>query len=550
MLHSDRQTATVGDIVSAFLYHHGVSTAFGVISVDNLPMLDALGRDEQTRFIPCRGEAGAVNMADAYARVSGRLGVAFTSTGISAANAIGSLLEAQSACTPLLHLTSQPDTSYLYRSSDYLHQTHAQSAMLQTVCKATFRVQSANTALATFKQAARIALTAPMGPVSVEIPIDIQYSETTWPDDFTPLSLPVAHPNEATLDQIAERLFRCHRPMLWLGGGARSAAMQVLRLVEMGFGIVTSVQGRGILPESDPRSLGAFHSQDSVERFYEDCDAMIVVGSRLRSNETLQHTLQLPRPLFQIDIDPLAHNRSYQVDGFICGDSTLALAGLVERLRGRLKIGRQFHNDLAVARTVAEKLLRADLGPYADFVEALQNTAGQRFIWVRDTTISNSSWGNRLFRIYDARAGVHAVAGGIGQGLPMAIGAAMVTPERKVLALTGDGGLALNLGELATAVQEQANIILIVMNDRSYGAIKNIQDIHYGGRRYYTDIQPPNFAQLAAAVNMRYLQLDKTDQAHPILQQAFSESGPVLLEVDMNSIGSFAKTFIDPPIRK
>ena len=199
---------------------------------------------------------------------------------------------------------------------------------------------------------------------------------------------------------------------------------------------------------------------------------MVVVGSRLRSNETLKYTLKLPRPLFQIDVDPLAHNRNYPVDGFICSDAELALTGLADRLRGQLTVGRQYHNDLAVARAVAEKLLQADIGPYAQLVEALQNAIGKRlggrFIWVRDITISNSTWGNRLLKLVDPRAGVHAVGGGIGQGLPMAIGAALTAPDRKVIALVGDGGVALSLGELATAVQERTDILLIVMNDRGY----------------------------------------------------------------------------------
>ena len=131
MLYSDRQTATVGDIISAFLHRCGVSTAFGVISIHNMPILDAIGRDEQIRFIPCRGEAGAVNMADAYARVSGGLGVVVTSTGTGAGNGAGALVEAQTAGTPLLHLTGQIETAYLDRNQAYLHEARDQLTMLK-----------------------------------------------------------------------------------------------------------------------------------------------------------------------------------------------------------------------------------------------------------------------------------------------------------------------------------------------------------------------------------------------------------------------------------
>jgi acetolactate synthase-1/2/3 large subunit len=548
--HSGRPSATVGDVVAHFLHRCGVTAVFGVISEHNMALLDALGRGGELRFIPSRGEAGAVNMADAYARVGGGLGVAVTSTGSGAANAAGALLEARTAGTALLHLTGQISTPYLDRSKAYLHEAQDQPGMLKSLGKAAFRVWSVETVLATLKHAVQIACTAPAGPVSVEIPIDIQRAELRWPGDFTPLAVLPQIPDPAALDEMAQRLQRCRRPMLWLGGGARGAMTEARYLIELGFGAVSSVQGRGIIAEDDPRSLGAFQLHDSVERFYSSCDAMLVVGSRLRSNETLDYTLQLPQPLLQIDVDPLACNRNYAVEHFVCGDSALALAGLAERLYGRLRTGRQFHNDLGVARAVAEKMLRADLGPYSTLVDALQQAAGKDFVWVRDVTLSNTTWGSRLLKIFTPQAGVHALSDGIGQGLPMAIGAAVAAAGRRVLALVGDGGLALNLGELSSAVQERSDIVLIVMNDRGYGVIRNIQDLHYGGRRYYADLHTPNFAQLAAAVGMRYLLLDSIDQVRQQIERAFTAAGPVLLEVDMQRIGPFARTFAGPAQRR
>ena len=481
-------STTVGELIVAFLEHCGVTTAFGVISIHNMPILDACGRRGKIRFVSSRGEAGAVNMADGYARAVVGLGVAVTSTGTGAGNAAGALIEAQTASTPLLHLTGQIESAYLDSNSGYIHEARDQLGMLKAVSKAAFRVRSAQTALATVRAAVRLALTPPCGPVSVEIPIDIQQATVSWPTDLRPALIPQVHLDEQAVERLAARLTACKRPMLWLGGGARHAGSAVARLADLGLGIVTSTQGRGVMREDDPRTLAAFNMQPPVEAFYQSCDAMLVVGSRLRGNETLKYTLKLPRPLWQIDIDLQAENRSYAVDDFICSDSALALGALADHLSGRIAVDPQFQDDLAAAAAAARQLVRDSLGPYDLFVAALQQALGEAFIWVRDITLSNSIWGNRLLAVFESRAGIHAVGGGIGQGLPMAIGAALARSSVKTLALVGDGGLQLCLSELATAVQERVHLVLIVMNDGGYGVIKNIQDAHYGGRHYYVDV--------------------------------------------------------------
>ena len=201
------------------------------------------------------------------------------------------------------------------------------------------------------------------------------------------------------------------------------------RLADLGFGIVTSVQGRGVFPETDARSLGAFNLQPPVEAFYETCDAMVVVGSRLRSNETLSYTLDLPRPLIQIDADSLAAGRSYPVDQFIRGDAPEALDLLADRLEPVFRPDHSFHGDLKQARDAAEKGLRASLGPYGEVLDAVLEAAPKDLVWVRDITLSNTTWGNRLPPLGGPRSGVHALGGGIGQGLPMAIGAALSVNE-------------------------------------------------------------------------------------------------------------------------
>ncbi|MEB5074332.1 thiamine pyrophosphate-binding protein, partial [Pseudomonas aeruginosa] len=174
---------TVGAAIAAFLEQCEVKAAFGVISIHNMPILDAFASRGNIRFVMARGEAGAANMADAYARTSGGLGVCLTSTGTAAGNAAGALVEALTAGTPLLHLTGQIETPYLDRSLAYIHEAPDQLSMLKAISKAAFRVRSVDTAISTLKLAVQTALTAPAGPVSVEIPIDIQSALINLPAD-------------------------------------------------------------------------------------------------------------------------------------------------------------------------------------------------------------------------------------------------------------------------------------------------------------------------------------------------------------------------------
>jgi len=551
---------TVGELVAAFLESNGVRAAFGVISIHNMPILDAFGRrateaatkgrPAPIRFVPARSEPGAVNMADAYARVSGGLGVAVTSTGTAAGNACGAMVEALTAGTPVLHLTGQIEVPYLDRDLAYIHEAPEQLDMLRAVSKAAYRVRSAETALGTLREAIRVALTPPYGPVSVEIPIDIQATEIDAPPSLAPVEVALPQPTAADLDALAERLARAKRPLLWLGGGARHAGAGVKRLLDLGFGVVTSVQGRGIVPEDHPMSLGAFNLYEPVEKFYGTCDAMLVVGSRLRGNETLKYKLKLPRPLYRVDADPQSEGRCYTDDFFVAGDSAAALNGLADRLQGRMKPDAAFGRDLAATREAAEKIVRDGLGPYDRLLAELQRAAGRDFVWVRDVTVSNSTWGNRSLRISGPRDGVHALGGGIGQGVQMAIGAALAAGDRKTLCLVGDGGLQVNIGELATLVQEKANVLVLLMNDRGYGVIRNIQDAQYGGRRYYADLHTPNFEQLAQSIALPFHRVRDLGALGATLRDALAQSGPAVVEIDMTAIGPFAQQFSGPPVRK
>ncbi len=537
----------VGDAIARALADIGVTTVFGVISIHNMPILDAIARHRRIVFVPARGEAGAMNMADAYARVSRSLGVVITSTGTAAGNAAGSQVEALTAGSSVLHITTQVDREFVDRDRAAIHDVPRQPDMLKAISKSYHRIWEPAAAIDTLLAAARDALTAPMGPVTLEIPVDVQRTEIpTRPLNGLP-EVVRRTPDPAQLDALADRIRGARRPMLWLGGGARDAADAATTLVERGFAAVTSTNGRAVVPEGHARSLGAFNMTPAAMEIYARADLLIVVGSRLRGNETQNNGMKLP-PIVQIDAEPGQAARNYPVDQFILGDSRLALEGIVARLPNMPDIDEAFLADIAPARAKSEAALLAGLGPYTSLAGVLServHSAGHP--WVRDVTVSNSTFGNRYVRLKAPHLGVHALGGGIGQGIAMGIGASMANIAAKTITLLGDGGAQLMIGELATAVEMQAEIVFVLMNDKGYGVIRNIQDAQYGGRRVYADILTPNFALLCQSVGLPHQRISDLAEFEAALDGAIAASGPRMIEIDMGAIGPFSQSFAGPP---
>lgn len=536
----------VGDAIARALADIGVATVFGVISIHNMPILDAIARHGRIRFVPARGEAGAMNMADSYARVSRSLGVCISSTGTAAGNAAGSQVEALTAGSPVLHITTQVDREFVDRDRAAIHDVPRQPDMLKAISKAYLRIWEPSAAVETLLSAVRQALMAPTGPVTLEIPVDVQRLKIQRRDVGMP-DIPRVVPESSQLDALAARVLKAKRPLLWLGGGSRNAAAAALELVDRGFGAVTSTQGRAVVPEGHPRNLGAFNMTRDAEAIYARADLMIVIGSRLRGNETKNNRMTLP-PLVQVDADPLQSGRNYPVEQFVCGEARLVLEGLLQRLPKQLDTDSAFLAEIAPARGQSEAALRDNLGPYGALADTLsRRVSGNGHPWVRDVTISNSTFGNRYVRLAAPHLGVHALGGGIGQGIAMGIGAAMTGVEAKTITLLGDGGSQLMLGELATAVEMQANMVFVLMNDQGYGVIRNIQDAQYGGRKVYSNILTPDFAHVCKAFGLPHETVRRIEDIDAALDRAMAVTGPSLIEIDMVAIGPFRQSFAGPP---
>lgn len=560
---SDTQSPTTyrngGELLADILSEAGVDTVFGIISVHNLPLVEAVS--SRLRFVPVRHEAAAVNAADGYARASGTLGCALTSTGTGAGNAAGSLIESLSSATSVLHVTGQIQSRYLGSGRGFIHETRDQKGMLDAVSRAAFTITEADDAAPVLRRAAALAVDAVGGPVSVEWPIDLQFAPTTDTGDsvdgadsavsaaVAALPEPVAPrvPDTDELEAALKLLSSARRPLLWLGGGAtgREARDLAVRLAESwGAGVVTSNSGRGAVPEDHDLCIGNYAASPAGRGLLAEADCLLTVGTHFRSNETSDYTVEIPRLHVQVDQDAAAIGRVYPAQAGVHGDAAEVLGYLVDN-RAALRSDKDWRRRVTAAREECRSRQRDGLGDHAAFADALRDILPDGSPVARDVTIASSSWGNRLLPMPTPGVNIFPRGGGIGQGLAMALGAAAAVPDQPVVSICGDGGLAVHLGEMLTLAQENPWLVLLVFNDGGYGVLRNMQD-SMGNDRTGVDLATPDFRMLAAACGLDYARISSPDEVHGVLADAVALTSAVVVEVDLAAYGDMPAPFTPP----
>ncbi len=542
---------TTADAVVKELVRAGVETAFGIVSIHNMPIYDAILREGSIKLICSRGESGAVNMADGYARATGKLGVVITSTGTGAGNAAGSLVEAWAAGVPLLHLTGEVASPYLGTGRGYIHECKDQLSMMSGACKNAVRLRKPEQTAAVVRKAIQEALTAPTGPVSLEIPIDFQSAiiEDLSLEGMQPA---VSGPSAADFipEQAVTKMAKARRPVIWAGGGVitANASEELQKLAELlGAAVITSQSGKGAIPEDHDQCIGHFAAYESTKEFLRKADLLISVGVRFRGNETSNWKVPVPQEHIAIDADWQAINRNYQATFGLVGDAKEMLAALVQRLEEKsVSAAPSYIEETRSLRNEVRAQLRATLGPYEQFVDGMRDILPRDTILVRDVTVQANVWGSRLFEIYEPRTSIHASGGGIGQGLPTAIGAQVGCPDQTVVLMAGDGGFMVNVGEMVTAAEENLPIIIVLFDDSGYGVLRNIQDAAYG-RQVAVDLLSPDFVKLAESMHYEAVRIGSGDEFVSELKKAKERRKPSMIVVDMEAVGPMAKPFGGPP---
>ncbi|MBT2207866.1 thiamine pyrophosphate-binding protein [Actinomadura sp. NEAU-AAG7] len=532
-----------GDLVAEALLALGVEHVFGVASVHNLPILDAIRRHNGPHHgitvVNVRHEQGAVHAADGYARVTGRLGVALASTGPGTANAMGGLFEAHFAGSRVLLITGQIESRFYGRAKGYLHEAEQQLTMLRTLTRESWTVRRAEDIADTVVAAGRAAGTGAPRPTAVEIPVDLQYASV--PESLTVSGpAPDVHPvpPEDRLRAAADLLAGAKRPLIWAGGGVLSGGAwpELRHLVDrLEIPVVTSVQGRGALPEDHPLCLGALVTTPPLREVVESADVVLAVGARFQMYTTDAWRLRLTDKLIHADADTSVFGRTYPPAVALHGDARATLRALDERVATCDAAADWVPGAREAAARAREASLEA-LGPdHRAIVDVVRRVLPRTGVVVRDSTVPAYAWGDRLLPILAARTSLHPASAAIGPGLPLGIGAAIGSGERTVV-IHGDGGIMLSIGELSTLAQADAPVTVCVFNDQGYGVLRDVQRATFDGARNDVDLHTPDFVALAAAMGVRGEKVTDVAGFDRALTRSVAGPGPYLIEIDLTAL--------------
>ena len=527
---------TGGQAVVEVLVALGVERVFGVASVHNLAIADAISRDGRIVWHPTRHEQGAVHAADGAARATGRLAVAVVSTGPGTANAMGGIYEAAFASSRVLVLTGQVDSPLLGRGDGALHEADRQADMLRSLCRRVWTVRTRAEVPAAVASVATDILTGRPKPGAVEIPFDLQMA--VHDDQPVVLDLPAPLAPAAEEVEAGARLLRDARRPLVIGGGGvptSGAEVELTALAErLGAPVLTSANGRGSIREDHDLALGPNIEQAVMARTIADADVVLAAGTRFQQMAPVQQSLRFPGRLVHVDADPTVIGRIHPTDVAVLGDAKASLAALHGALGdGESVADEDFVADALGARRRIEATAREGVGPdVGRIMDAIRSRIPDDALVVKDATIAAYVWGNRCLPVLAQRTTMQPTANGIGPGLPMAIGAAAATRRPTVL-INGDGGLMLSIGELATAAELQLPLVACVFNDRGYGVLRWLQDVTYGGRQSAVDLATPDFAGVARAMGLEAETVTDPDAFVTTFTKAVASGVPWLIEVDL-----------------
>jgi thiamine pyrophosphate-dependent acetolactate synthase large subunit-like protein len=499
--------ATGAQLLVQMLRKAGVDVCFGLPGVHNLALWETL-RESPIRLVGVRHEQTAAYAADGYARATGRLGVALTTTGPGAANTLGAVGEAWASRSPVLVIATDIPSA-LRRPGTYrgvLHETTDQAAMFAPVTKSTHRALLPELVAPAAAAALAEAVTPPFRPVYLEVATDLLGVEVAG-EAAAPPDRPVPTANGEVDDAVA-RLATAERPLLWAGGGARGAGGAVARLAErIAAPVLTTYGAAGVLPPSHPCLVGLPPHVEPAGTLWDAADVVVAIGSDLDGVQTQNFTMPQPPSLVAINLDAADAAKNYRVDHLLEGDAARLTATLAERLEARDgldALAQRLHEVRAEAcAQLDERALR--------FLDAMRFALPEDAVVVADMCIPGYWLAGFLTPAAPRRLQIPLGWGTLGYAFPAAVGAALAGGGPTV-AVAGDGGFLFACGELATVAQERIPLTTVIVDDGGYGMLRYDQDMAHA-ERYGVDLHTPDFAAVAGAFGVKAETVDGLDDA-------------------------------------
>jgi len=539
------------DVLIKCLLQEDAQFIFGIPGAQPLGITDAIhrfGRREGLDFIMTRHEQAAAHMADTFSRLTGKPGVCLGTVGPGAVDLVPGVYEAFVNSIPILVLTCQNQTWRSYPDHGSTQGCN-QIDLFRPITKWSAVVSHWSRIAPLVQEAYRMALTGRPGPVHLDLPVDVLFDEGDEeqvrilpPARYRPTSPAGVDPE--LVRQAADMLAHAKMPLIYAGGGVlrAGASQEILRLAEfLGCPVTTSVTARGAIPEDDPRSLISIGFGGLAAR--NQADVVLVLGCRLGAFDMWAKPPIWGQPdqqkIIQVDTAPetLAENR--ETDVAILGDARVAVRDIRVALEGMAE-PRSENPALAQYRAAQvgwlqnfENLAKSD----GAAIHPLRVVKEAATFFPRDAICvtdggNTTIWTHYLTRIYEPGSCLWAGDSGMGGGgLPKAIAAKLVCPQRPVYAICGDGFFMMNVQELETAVRLGTNIVMVVNNDRAYGMIKAGQDAALGQRYIGVDFADVRYDRMAEAAGWYGERVEDPKEITAALQRAVDSGKPALLDV-------------------
>ncbi len=533
------------DALMESLKAEGVKHVFGIPGGANLPIYDAVV-DADFRHVQTRHEQGAGHAAEGYARASGRVGVAFATSGPGATNLITAIADAMLDSTPTVFITGQVKTELI--GTDGFQEADVLGATLPFV-KHSFQVTDARQIPEYVHEAFHIAATGRPGPVLLDIPQDLSRADIDYQPRTEPVDLPGYKPStEGNAKQIriaAKAMANARRPILYTGGGVVNAnASEELRELAGSdrFPVTSTLMGLGAFPASDPNWLGmlGMHGTYAANHAMDKADLIVAIGARFDDRITGKLSEFAPHAkVIHIDIDPAEISKNVGAHIPIVGDVKQVLPKLTREYRALQTDSSRLESWWSQLDSWRDQHpLRYAAGENGEIkpqymIEAMHRATGGNAIVTSDVG-QHQMWTAQYYGFEQPRRWINSGGlGTMGFGLPAAIGAKVACPEETVVCVAGDGSLIMNIQELATCVTEGIAVKVFLMNNGYMGMVRQWQELFWDRRYSAVDMgfDSPDWVKLAEAFGATGLRCDNADDLEATMAKALETDGPVLLDV-------------------